>query len=273
MTRCGRIRKPLQEGWTALVEHELSYLTTAALQLRAGQSYTLATGQREYALVLVGGECRVTIEGGESGTLGPRGNPFAEMPSGMMVSRDETVRITAVQDSLLGAGSSPAAVKKRSGIVTSDQTRRANRGTGNWAREVRFVCWSDNTDGNLLIAGETVTPSGNWSTIPPHRHQYDIEASEVPYDEAYFFRFSKPQGFGVAYQFDDEGQLDQAFSLRTNDTLYMGYGYHPTGCAPGADLYHLTFIAGPKRKSQSSVHKDFRFLLEEHRMENPFARQ
>ncbi len=138
---------------------------------------------------------------------------------------------------------------------------------------MRLVCWSDNTQGNQLIAGETLTPSGNWSTIPPHRHQYEIPGAEIPYEEAYFFQFSKPQGYGLIWQFDDEGEMDQAFSLRSNDLAYMGGGYHPTACGPGADLYHLTFIAGPHRKSMSNVHPDFRFLLDENNLENPYARQ
>ena len=91
--------------------------------------------------------------------------------------------------------------------------------------------------------------------------------------EVYFFQFSKPQGFGLAWQFDDEGAMDQAFSLRTNDALYMSAGYHPTACGPGATLYHLTFMAGPHRMSKSRVHDDFRFLLDKNSMENPYGRQ
>lgn len=273
MIQCGRIRKPLQNGWTSLIEGQLKYLSTAALQLHAGQSYTIETSDREYSFVLVYGECEVLIEDGEKGKIGPRKDPFTNMPSGVMVSREEIIHFTALQDSLLGVGSSPAAKKLLSRIVSEDQTRNALRGADNWERDVRFVCWSDNTEGNLLITGETVTPSGNWSTIPPHRHQYDIPGIEVPYEEAYFFQFSKPQGFGVVYQFDDNEDMDQAFSLKMYDSLYIGGGYHPIACAPGADLYHITFIAGPKRISKSSVHKKFQFLLDEQKMDNPFAKQ
>src|SRR5690625_6238904 len=89
------------------------------------------------------------------------------------------------------------------------------RGVDNWERTVRFVCWSDNTEGNMLMAGETCTPSGNWSTMPPHRHQYDILDKEVAYEEAYLFQFSKPQGFGLIWKFDEE--KDQAYSIRDGD--------------------------------------------------------
>lgn len=273
MQQCGRIRKKLNRGWTPLVDGEVKYLKTGALLLAKGDSYRLHTADREYSLVIVYGECEVLIEDGESGMLGPRKNPFEDLPSGVFLTKDESVVITAKQDSLIGIGSARAEKKIKNYIITADKVRSSKRGADNWTREVRFVCWPDNTEGNLLITGETVTPSGNWSTIPPHRHQYDIFDEEVPYDEVYFFQFSKPQGYGLSYQFDDEGLMDQTYSLRNNDSLYIGYGYHPTACGPGADLYHLTFMAGPKRKSQASIHKDFRFMLEQSSMANPFHKQ
>jgi 5-deoxy-glucuronate isomerase len=225
------------------------------------------------AFVLVRGDSDARLSGGISARLGPRDNPFDAPPYGLFVSREETVTFTAMAETLIGAGSAPAAVKMAPTVITPQQIGGGFRGVGNWSRQVRFVCWSDNTVGNFLIAGETVTPSGNWSTIPPHRHQFDIPGEEIPYEEVYFFQFSKPQGFGLAWQFDDAGTMDQAFSIKTNDALYMAAGYHPTACAPGATLYHLTFIAGPHRMSKSRVHDDFRFLLDEHCVENPYATQ
>ena len=112
-------------------------------------------------------------------------------------------------------------------------------------------------------------PSGNWSTVPPHRHQFDVEGEEVPYEEIYYFRFSRPQGFGLIWQFDDD--MDQAFSLKTNDAVYISRGYHPVACGPGAMLYQLTLMSGPRRISQASLHPDYRFLLEEKDLANQYT--
>jgi len=270
---CGRIRKPLVEGLTRLVCGELANLQVSALLLPAGGTLRLATGEREYAFVLVRGDCLTKVGNGTEMPFGPRLNPFEHSPFGLFAGCEETVCFTARSESLIGMASAPAARRMASAAVTPDRVGGGRRGVGNWEREVRFVCWSDNTEGNMLLAGETVTPSGNWSTIPPHRHQYEIEGEEVPYEEAYFFQFSKPQGYGLAWQFDDEGNLDQAFSLRANDLLYMSRGYHPTVAGPGSDLYHLTFICGPHRISKARVHPDYRFLLDERNLENPYARQ
>lgn len=272
MNGCGRVRKPLNNGWTSPVDTELKDLRMGTIALSPGESTALETGTREMAFVLVRGDADARLGGGIEARLGPRDNPFDAPPYGLFVSREETVTFTARTNTLIGAGSASAAVKTAPTVITPKQVGGGLRGLGNWRREVRFVCWTDNSVGNALIAGETVTPSGNWSTIPPHRHQYEIPGEEIQYEEVYFFQFSKPQGFGLAWQFDDEDAMDQAFSLRTNDALYMSAGYHPTACGPGATLYHLTFMAGPHRMSKSRVHDDFRFLLDENSMENPYGR-
>jgi len=269
----GRIRKQIGNGWTQLVDGEMQNIKMGVISLENGDSFTLDTVEREYACVLVYGLCSAVLGEEEFGVLGPRKNPFDDKPFGLFVTREERVTFKASEKTLIGVASAPCVKKTKNTLVTPEKAGGGMRGIGNWEREVRFVCWSDNTEGNMLMAGETITPSGNWSTIPPHRHQYDIAGEEVPYEEIYFFQFSKPQGYGLAWQFDDDGKMDQAFSLKTNDALYMDKGYHPTACGPGATLYHLTFIVGPYRISKSAVHKDFRFLLEENNMENPYARQ
>jgi 5-deoxy-glucuronate isomerase len=270
---CGRIRKPLLDGWNPLVEGQLKNLRMGALLLAPGRAFRLATSDRECACVLIQGDCNVSLGGTRQERLGPRRNPFEDPPQAVFVSKEDTLTVTALQPSLLGLATAPAERKTAAAVLRVPEIGGGKRGAGNWEREVRFVCWSDNTDGNMLMAGETVTPSGNWSTIPPHRHQFDLPDEEVPYEEIYFFRFSKPQGFGLAWQFDDEGGMDQAWSLRDHDALYMSEGYHPVACAPGADLYHLTFICGPRRMSRARIHPDFRFLLEQENLENPYAKQ
>jgi 5-deoxy-D-glucuronate isomerase len=67
--------------------------------------------------------------------------------------------------------------------------------------------------------------------------------------------------------------MDNAFSVKNGDVAYMDAGYHPVVCAPGASLYQLTLMAGPKRMSLSSVHGSYRYLLEDNAMVNPYQNQ
>lgn len=270
---CGRVRKKAGTGFTMLVEKELEQLQVAQLVLKDGESFSMDTGEREYGFVLISGSCQYGIDGDISGLLGPRENPYEHLPHALLVTREQRIVFTALEDTVVGVGSAPADRETANRHITPAMVGGGTRGTGNWQREVRFVIWTDNSEGSRLLMGETVVPSGNWSTIPPHRHQYDIPGEEVPYEEAYLFHFSKPQGFGLAWQFDDEGKLDQSFSLKANDILYMDRGYHPVVCGPGASLYQLTLMAGPHRTSMSRVHDHFKFLLNENGMENPYAKQ
>ncbi len=273
MRSCGRIRKEIGQGWTQLTHAELKNLEMGALRLEASERHTFHTRDREYAAVLIQGECQVELKSGLSGRLGPRQNPFEDLPYGLIVSRAESVLFSARSKCMLGIASSPAPNKLANKLVTADEVDTTVRGAGNWTRQVRKVCWSDNTQGNMLLAGETCTPSGNWSTVPPHRHQYDVVGKEAPYEEIYFFQFSTPQGYGLLWQFDDEGEMDQAFSLKTNDLIYHNQGYHPLVCGPGATLYHLTFMAGPRRESQASIHPHYGHILEESNLENQYTPQ
>ena len=270
---CGRIRRSLDRPWIDLLSDELSYLQVTAILLAAGEKMDIETVNREYGFVLISGHCEFFIQDTEHYILGPRLNPFDEKPYALLVTRDQKITIRALSPSFLGAGSAPAKDRMENQLILPEDCGGGARGVDNWQREVRFVIWSDNTKGNMLLMGETITPSGNWSTIPPHRHQYDTPGEEVPYDEAYFFRFSKDTGFALAWQFDDVGQMDQAFSIKNNDVLYMDQGYHPVACGPGARLYQLTIMAGPRRLSKSRVHDDFKALLDEKGMENPYSRQ
>ena len=270
MLKCGRVRTPIRGGMTQLVEGELQQLRFATLSLSAGGQYSLHSEDRELAVVLICGDCDAVIEGEADCRLGPRSNPFDQPPYALFVGRSNRIGFRAREASLLGIGSAPAARRFANSYVTPEQVATGERGTDNWKRSVRMICWSDNTEGNMLLAGETCTPSGNWSTVPPHRHQYDIPDTEAPYEEVYFFQFSRPHGFGLTWQFDDSGEMDQAYSLRSGDALYMSGGYHPVACAPGSTLYHLSLMAGPQRISRASVHKDYEFLLEENQIQNQY---
>ena len=118
---------------------------------------------------------------------------------------------------------------------------------------------------------ETIDLLSNANHLPPHRHQYDVEGREAPYEEIYFYQFDRPQGRGLIWQFDDETGMDQAFSLQTNDAAYMSGGYHPVTCMPGSTLYHLTLMVGPRRMSQASLHPDYRYLLDEKNLQNQYT--
>ena len=97
-----------------------------------------------------------------------------------------------------------------------------------------------------LIVGETYTPSGNWSTYPPHRHKVDNLPVEAKHEEMYYFRVNPAGGFGVAMVYTDEG-YEENFTARDHAMQMMPEGYHTMVSAPGYTTYFLWFLAGTQR--------------------------
>ncbi|TVR90610.1 MAG: hypothetical protein EA428_07995 [Spirochaetaceae bacterium] len=102
------------------------------------------------------------------------------MAHALLVSGDKTLRLTAKEHSRAIVASSPAVPSTRTQVIRPSDVCASKRGEQNWCRDVRLVCWSDNTQGEQLLIGETVTPSGNWSSVPPHRHQDFVDGDEGP---------------------------------------------------------------------------------------------
>lgn len=104
-----------------------------------------------------------------------------------------------------------------------------------------------------LIVGETYTPSGNWSTYPPHRHKTDNLPAEAAHEEMYYFRVAPAGGFGICRMYTDEG-YEENFTVRDHGMHMMPSGYHTVVSAPGYTTYYLWFLAGEQRTQ--GAHED-----------------
>lgn len=87
-------------------------------------------------------------------------------------------------------------------------------GATNWQRKVH-TCIGEKVDADRLIAGETFTPSGDWSSYPPHKHDSYDPTREAPYEEVYFFLTIPAKGFGIQriYIADESLSLPPFFSI------------------------------------------------------------
>jgi 5-deoxy-glucuronate isomerase len=79
-----------------------------------------------------------------------------------------------------------------------------------------------------MVLGEDLHLPGRWSSYPPHHH---------PQPEVYYYRFDKPQGFGVTIVGDD------ASVIKNNHTCVIPGGKcHPQVAAPGYAMYYVWMI-------------------------------
>ncbi len=111
-------------------------------------------------------------------------------------------------------------------------------------------------DADSLIACEVVTPAGNWSSYPPHKHDEERAGVESELEEIYYFETQvelggpAPEGVDpVGYQRvygTDERPIDVFAEVRSGDVVLVPHGWHgPAMAAPGYDLYYLNVMAGP----------------------------
>jgi 5-deoxy-glucuronate isomerase len=133
------------------------------------------------------------------------------------------------------------------------------RGAGRASREVRNFGTPDVLDADSLIACEVITPAGNWSSYPPHKHDEERDGTETELEEIYYFEVQVEAGTPstegvdpVGYQRvhgTDERPIDVLAEVRTGDVVLVPHGWHgPSMAAPGYDLYYLNVMAGPGRE-------------------------
>ena len=96
-----------------------------------------------------------------------------------------------------------------------------------------------------------LTPGGNWSSYPPHKHDEDVPGVETVLEEIYYFEVARG-GFGYqrVYSSGPGREIDITAEVRTGDAIVMPHGYHgPSMAAPGYDLYYLNVMAGPGERA------------------------
>ena len=127
------------------------------------------------------------------------------------------------------------------------------RGAGPATRQVTNFMAPGAFDGaDRLMCVELLTPDGNWSSYPPHRHDASPECP-VNNEEIYYFRvgragqgMSSPEGFAFHRTYTPDGVINDSVVIRDGDVFCVPRGYHgPCAAAPGYPLYYLNVLAGP----------------------------
>ena len=154
--------------------------------------------------------------------------------------------MTATTEIELAVCSAPGGGAESVRLIGPDQVGRETRGQGANTRHVANILPEGEPAHSLLVV-EVVTPSGNWSSYPPHRHDRDALPQESLLEETYYHRLDPPQGYALQRVYTDERDLDRAIVAEDGDVVLVPRGYHPVGAPPGYRLYYLNVMAGPKR--------------------------
>lgn len=119
------------------------------------------------------------------------------------------------------------------------------RGAGQGSRQINRLLSAEVSGPKRLMVVEVITPDGNWSSYPPHKHD-EAQESECALEEIYYFRFDRPGGFGFHRTYIGYGTIDETVTVRHGDVFLVPRGYHgPSAAAPGYPMYYLNAMAGP----------------------------
>jgi 5-deoxy-glucuronate isomerase len=220
----------------------------AVLELAPGESRTWSTGPAETLVLPLSGACRVTCDGTTYDVHG-RVDVFSGPSDFVYVPRDAELTVSSTAG---GRFALPSAVCDRRLPVRHQPREKVPvelRGAGPASRQVNNFCTPEAFEADALIACEVLTPGGNWSSYPPHKHD-EATATESVLEEIYYFEVADgPAGPGLGYQRvygHDDRDIDVLAEVRSGDVVLIPYGWHgPSMAVPGYDLYYLNVMAGP----------------------------
>ncbi|GAA3664321.1 5-deoxy-glucuronate isomerase [Nonomuraea antimicrobica] len=233
--------------WSVEITPSLAGWTYAGLRVAdlGSSPVSFDTGEEEMIVLPLSGSCTVTIPG-ETFALTGRTSVF-DGPT------DFVYLPIATRVTLAGAGriALPSARATRAFAprhVPAAEVTVEIRGAGQASRQVNNFCSPDAFDCDKLMAVEVLTPGGNWSSYPPHKHDTP-NPGEAVLEEIYYFEVA---GQGVGYQrvySSERGRIDTLAEVSPGDVVLVPYGYHgPSMAAPGYDLYYLNVLAGPAER-------------------------
>ena len=222
------------------------------MDLAPGARASFTTGGEEMIVLPLAGGCDVTCDD-ERVTLTGRRSVFTRVTDFAYLPRDAAVTVRAANGGRFALPAARADRRLPFRYGPAEDVPVELRGAGQASRQVNNFCTPDSFDADRLIAVEVLTPGGNWSSYPPHKHD-EAGEHETALEEIYYFEVAgSPAGAaGAGYQ-RVYGHLDRPVDIcaevRTGDVVLIPYGWHgPSMAAPGYDLYYLNVMAGPGQR-------------------------
>jgi 5-deoxy-glucuronate isomerase len=220
------------------------------VELGPGENLELLTGSDEFVVVPLAGGCEVSgmdfrflLSGRTDVFAGP--TDFAYLPV------DANARIESLAGGRFALASASARRQLPARYVAAGEVPVELRGAGRASREVHNMCTPETFDADRLMVVEVLTPGGNWSSYPPHKHDEHTE-DERPLEEIYYFEIGGgANGFGYQRVYSSSGgDIDVLREVRTGDVVLVPHGYHgPSMAPPGYDMYYLNVMAGPEERA------------------------
>jgi 5-deoxy-glucuronate isomerase len=226
------------------------YSGLRVLELAGGGRHAVDTGDDELIVLPLSGACTVRIDG-ETFELAGREDVFRGVTDFAYAPRDAALEIESAGGGRFALPSARAGERLAARYVPAEAVPVELRGAGQASRQVNNFCSPEAFAADRLIAVEVLTPGGNWSSYPPHKHDEEVPGVETPLEEIYYYEVADGGfGFQRVYGSGPGREIDVCAEVHGGDAIVMPHGYHgPSMAAPGYDLYYLNVMAGPGERA------------------------
>jgi 5-deoxy-glucuronate isomerase len=231
-------------------------------RLQAGQGFERPADDRETAVIVMEGSVSVDASGQRYPSLGSRGSVFDGPPAPvLLLPPGSPLAIRAESEATVIVADAPGAAQRVTRLISAADVLVETRGRGATERRIHHLLPPTAAAGRLILF-EVFTPGGNWSSYPPHKHDTEDPPREAYLEEAYYYRFARPEGWAFARLYTADRSLDASFAPRDGDVVLVPRGYHPVAAAPGYDAYYLNVMAGPHRAWHFTLDTDHAWLMD-----------
>ncbi|WP_458316677.1 5-deoxy-glucuronate isomerase [Mycolicibacterium brisbanense] len=229
---------PESAGWAESSLH--------VVDLDRTESITRSTGDTEVMILPLAGGGTVDC-GDETFELSPRASVFDGPADMVYLGTDQTYTLRGHgRVAICGARAARSYPNRR---VAAADVAVELRGAGNCSRQVHNFGTATAFEADSLIACEVITPGGNWSSYPAHKHDENTDV-ETQLEEIYYFEIDDSPagtpGFGYHRVYGTpQRPIEVLEEVRSGDVVLVPHGYHgPSIAAPGHHMYYLNVMAG-----------------------------
>ena len=205
-----------------------------------------STFQNEVVLVFIQGTAGVFSTEGFWPAVGKRESPFRGLPEALYLPPGAAYTVEAKTDCEIAVCGGIARGERRPArLLALEEGDELTRGTGHAQRRIHNILMDPDSASTLFIT-EVITPPGNWSSYPPHKHDRDDPPNESALEEIYYYRAEPRSGFAFQRVYTADGDLDETVTAHDGDVVLVPRGYHVCSAAAEYAIYYLNVLAGPK---------------------------
>jgi len=262
-------RAEVKEGYSPILTPENAPLRDLAVgRLRLDKKiggYKSATGNTEMLLHILVGQCAVECSGPHGKRkferLGERPDVFSGLPTSVVLGPRTTFSVTPISRTVdVAIASVPALNRQNSAlpaVIRPQDVSVHQIGEGHFSRSVREVIGGEGPAARLR-AGETLNPTGLWSSWP--HHDFDADPKIASQFEEVFLYFTKPRnGWGLQRRdglYCNSLSVDDVVVVRNGDAAILPLGNHPIVAGVDSQVLYIWFYISPIPKIYSKWAED-----------------